>query len=67
VRTPNPTFKNAVSTLQKKKHLCVFITKTIWLMLFREIIVARYENHTKHIIHYVGICMLLLKQVVNKK
>jgi hypothetical protein len=61
VRTSNPTFKNAVPILQeKRKHLCVFITKTIRLMLFREVIVAHYEDHMKHITHYVGVCILLL-------
>jgi hypothetical protein len=40
------TFKNLVPTSQKTH--CISITKTNWLMLFREIITVYCENHTEH-------------------
>jgi len=37
-------YKNSVPTSQRTQ---VFIIKTIWLILFQEIIYIYYENHTK--------------------
>jgi hypothetical protein len=40
-------FKNSVCTSKKTQDF--FITKTSWLMLFKEIITAYFENRTKSI------------------
>jgi hypothetical protein len=40
-------FKNSVRTAKKTQHFT--ITKINWLKLFKEIIFAYIQNHTKHI------------------